>query len=284
MDIAYYPGCSLDGTAREYGESLEAVSLHLGVDLKELADWSCCGTSAGHVTDDRLALGLAARNLEIADHTGLDLLVPCAACYSRLKKGDYDIKQHPDAPEAPAGYKGEFEIIHAGDFFNDKVGLKAIADKVVKPLAGLKVVCYYGCLITRPPKVTGAVDADNPMSMDDIMTELGAEVKPWSFKTDCCGASHILTLPEVAHRMVAKLYDMAAEAGAEAIVCGCPMCQSNLDSWQGDISAATGKKYELPIFFFTELMGLAFGQTEVKKWLSRHAADPKPLLRKLNLL
>jgi heterodisulfide reductase subunit B2 len=284
MDVAYYPGCSLDGTAREYGESLEAVSRHLDVNLRELADWSCCGTSSAHITDDALALGLAARNLEIADHTGLDLLVPCAACYSRLKTGDHDIKQNPAGDFAPAHYKGEFQILHAGDFFNETVGLPAIADKVVKPLAGLKVVCYYGCLITRPPKVTGAADPDNPEAMDNIMAELGAEVKPWSFKTDCCGASHILTLPQVAYRMVAKLLDMAAEAGADAVVCGCPMCQSNLDSWQTDISRETGKTYEIPVFFFTELMGLAFGQPDTNKWLSRHAADPKPLLKSLNLL
>lgn len=273
----------MDGTAREYGESLEAVAETLGIDLKELKDWGCCGTSSAHVTDDGLALGLAARNLEIAAKTGLDLLVPCAACYSRLKNADRDLREGFKTEGFRGEYQGDFQIKHAGDFFRDNVAPALIAEKVVKPLGGLNVVCYYGCLITRPPKVTGAADPDDPTAMDDISGILGASVKPWSYKTDCCGASHILTLPQVAYRMVAKLLDMAAEAGAEAIVCGCPMCQSNLDSWQEQISEETGKSYDMPIFFFTELMGLAFGHPDVNKWFGRHAVNPRPLLKRLEL-
>jgi len=283
MEVSFYPGCSLDGTSREYGESTRAVARTLDVTLKELPDWSCCGTSSAHITDDKLALGLAARNLEIADRIGLDLITPCAACYSRLKTGDRDLRAGISTDGFKDEYKGDYNIKHLAGFFREDVGEAAIAARVVKPLKDLNVVCYYGCLITRPPKVTGAADPDNPEFIDDIMRTLGTTVKPWSFKTDCCGASHILTLPRVAYRMVAKLLDMAAEAGAEAIVCGCPMCQSNLDSWQPQISEQMEKSYQVPIFFFTELMGLAFGHPDVNKWLSRHAVDPRPLLQRLEL-
>ena len=166
----------------------------------------------------------------------------------------------------------------------EDVGEKAIQEKVTKPLKGLSPVCYYGCLITRPAKVTDARYPENPESMDNLMKTLGAEVKNWSYKTDCCGGDHILTLPEVAWKLMQKLLDMAEEAGADSIVAGCPMCQSNLDSRQKEISRETGKKYHVPVFYFTELMGLAFGDPSVEKWLSRHMVDPRPLLKQKGLL
>ena len=284
MDVSYYPGCSLGGVAREYGESTEAVAMMLGIELKELEDWSCCGAASAHVTNDMLALALPARNLGIADKTGLDLVVPCAACYSRLKTAEKELQSGKDIEGISGKYQGDFHIKHLTDFLWEDVGEKAILEKVKKPLKGLSPVCYYGCLITRPPKVTDARDPENPESMDNLMKTLGAEVKNWSYKTDCCGGDHVLTLPRVVWKLVQKLLDMAEEAGADSIVAGCPMCQSNLDSRQKEISRETGKKYHVPVFYFTELMGLAFGDPSVEKWLSRHMVDPRPLLKKKGLI
>ena len=284
MNVSYYPGCSLDGVAREYGESTEAVSRILGVELKELEDWSCCGAASAHVTNDMLALALPARNLEIADKAGLDLVVPCAACYSRLKTAEKELQAGKEIEGIADKYQGNFQIKHLTDFLWEDVGEKAILEKVKKPLKGLNPVCYYGCLITRPPKVTDASDPENPESMDNLLKTLGAEVRNWSYKTDCCGGDHILTLPEVAWKLMQKLLDMAEEAGADSIAAACPMCQSNLDSHQKEISQVAGKDYNTPIFYFTELMGLAFGDPSVEKWLSRHMVDPRPLLRQKGLI
>ena len=284
MDVSYYPGCSLDGIAREYGESTEAVSRILGVELKELEDWSCCGASSAHATSDMLARALPARNLGIAAKVGMDLVVPCAACYSRLKTAEKALLAGEEIEGISGQYQGNFGIKHLTDFFWEDVGEKVILEKVKKPLQGLNPVCYYGCLITRPPKVTDARNPDNPESMDNLMRTLGAEVKNWSYKTDCCGANHALTLPAVAWKLIQKLLDMAEEAGADSIVAGCPMCQSNLDTRQSEVSRETGKEYHRPIFYFTELMGLAFGDPSVEKWLSRHLVDPRPLLRQKGLL
>ncbi len=284
MKVAYYPGCSIEGIAREYGESLEAVARILGIELEELADWTCCGAASAHATDDMLALALPARNLKTADKTGLDLVIPCAACYSRLKHADKALRSGEKIEGVDDGYKGEFNVKHLVDFIWEKVGEKAILAKVKKSLGGLKAVCYYGCLITRPQKITGASDPDNPESMDNILKALGVEVKDWSYKTDCCGAEHVLTMPEVAWKMIQKLYDMAEEAGAEAIAVACPMCHSNLDTHQPEVSAQVGKQYSVPIFYFTELMGLAFGDPEANKWFARHFVDPGPLLREKGLL
>ncbi len=279
MKVSYYPGCSLDGTAREYGESTEAVAAAVGVELAELADWNCCGASSAHATSDALALSLPARNLGLADRAGHDVMVPCAACYSRLKAAERALADGVSIDGVDGSYQGNFQVKHVSDYFFHDVGLAAITAKQVKSLGDLNPVCYYGCLVTRPPRNTGAADADNPETVDAVLQALGAGVLPWSFKTDCCGSGHALTLPEVARHLIRKLLDMAAEAGADSIVCSCPMCHGNLDSWQNVISAETGQDYQVPIFYFTELLGLAFGHPDVDKWLGRHRVDPRPLLR-----
>jgi heterodisulfide reductase subunit B len=281
--VSYYPGCSLDGTAREYGESVREIAATLGIELRELPDWNCCGASSGHFTDDNLALALAARNLVIADKDGLDLVIPCAACYSRLKTAEKGLRSGKDIEGIPDTYRGNYRILHLTEFLWENIGEAAIIEHMKHPLEGLSPVCYYGCLITRPPDVTGAIDPDNPEAMDNIMATLGADVRNWSYKTDCCGASHMLTLPQVAIPIIQKIFDMAMEAGADSIVVGCPMCYTSLDSMQGDISRETGREYGVPIFFITELMSLAFG-VPVEKHLGRHTVDPRPLLRQKRLL
>ncbi len=284
MDVSYYPGCSLGGTAREYGESVEAVAKTLGVNLAELPDWNCCGSSSAHVTNDELAVALAARNLEIADRIGLDVAVPCAMCFSRLKVAEKALKSGKEIAGISHKYQGNLHVKHLVDFFWEDLGRQEILAKLKKPLKGLNPVCYYGCLITRPPSITDAANAEDPQSMDNILLTLGANVKNWSYKTDCCGGSLILTLPDIAHKLVQKLFDMAQEAGADCIVAGCPMCHNNLDCCQKEISQASGNHYDIPIFFFTELMGLAFGDQSVETWLSRHEADAISFLKQKGLL
>lgn len=284
MNVSYYPGCSLVGTAREYGESFEAVSKMLGIKLKELHDWNCCGASSAHATNDMLAVALAARNLEIADKAGLDLVVPCAACYHRLKVAENELLTGKAIEGISRKYKGDFRIKHSVDFFWEDVDEKALREKIKKPLHGLNPVCYYGCLTTKPPKVTDAKNPENPQAMDNLMKSLGANVRNWSYKTDCCGGSLIFTRPDIAKKLIGKLLNMAEEAGADCIVAGCPLCQSNLDTRMEEISKETGKKYSLPVFYFTELMGLAFGNPSAEKWISRHMIDPRPLLTQKGLI
>jgi heterodisulfide reductase subunit B len=284
MNVLYYPGCSLDGTAREYGESVEAVFKTLGIELQELPDWSCCGSSSAHVSNDKLSISLAARNLHIAEKIGLDMVVPCAACYQRLKVAEKILKEGEKVEGISTAYEGKSAIKHVADFLWEYAGESAIHSRVKKPLNGLKPVCYYGCLTTRPPKVTDATRPEDPRSMDNIAGALGADVHNWSYKTDCCGGNMILTRPDIAHRLVQKLLDMAIEADANCIVVSCPMCFSNLDSPQKEISQATGKQYQVPIYYITELMGIAFGDAAAEKWLHRHITDPVPLLKQLGLL
>ena len=284
INVSYYPGCSLDSTAKEYGESIEAICNSHEIKLTELDDWNCCGASSAHIVSDLLATALPARNLEIADKAGLNLVVPCAACYQRLKMAEKALLAGKDIEGISRKYEGNFAIKHFANFIWEDVGEKAISAKVKKPLEGLKPVCYYGCLTVRPPKITDAKNPEDPRSMDKIMQSLGADVKSWSYKTDCCGASLILTRPDIARKLIQKLLDMAEEAGANCIVTGCPMCFSNLDSRQKSVSQASGKEYKIPIFYFSELMGLAFADPAAQKWLGRHIIDARPLLREKGLI
>lgn len=284
MKVSYYPGCSMSGTAKEYGESLESISKTLEVELKQLPDWTCCGSSSAHVSDDDLAVALSARNLLIAQRAGMDVMVPCAMCYGRFKVAEKELLKGRRIEGLDGEYKGEIQIKPAHEFFWQKVGDDALKQQIKKSLEGLNPVCYYGCLTARPPEVTDCPDPENPMDIDRLMKALGTKVKSWSYKTDCCGGSLILTRPDIAKKLIQKLLDMAQESGADCIVAACPMCQMNLDSRQEEIGKEIGKEYGMPVFFFTELMGLAFGNQSVKKWLGRHEVNPIPLLQQKGLI
>lgn len=279
MKVSYYPGCALHGTAREYDESTQAVSRLLGVELCELPDWNCCGASSAHGRDDALAYNLVARNLAIAAQQDMDVVIPCAACYSRFKTAE---KVSGDAKKS--GGKSNFLIRNLLEFFATAQLWEKIPVLRKRPLAGMKVVCYYGCLLVRPPRIAGTPNHENPEIMDRLMTLLGAESIPWSYKTDCCGGSLALTRKDIVQDLTQRLCNQAVEAGAEAVVAACPLCQANLDTRQDKISAGTGGQQGLPIFYFTELMGLAFGHPQAPKWLRKHFIDPGKLLLAKGLL
>ena len=162
--------------------------------------------------------------------------------------------------------------------------ISAVRGRVTRPLRGLAGVAYYGCLSQRPPKITDAESPENPMSMDDLMDVIGMEVRPWSYKTDCCGVSLTLTRTDVVRKLSGDLFEAAQEAGAECLVTDCPMCQSNLDTQQTEIEAERGKRYGLPVFYLTELMALSFGDPRAARWWKKHFVDPRPLLASKGLL
>lgn len=283
MKVSYYPGCALEGSSREYNESTKGVFSALSIDLEELEDWSCCGASSGHVTDEYLAMALPMRNLVIAEQKGQDLIVPCMACFNRLKRAEKEGPGHADISKE-FKYSGKNKVLHILDYLGRHEILDRIGKEVKRPLKGLKVVPYYGCLYVRPPKITDVKDYEDPQSMDAILEALGAEVMPWSFKTDCCGGNLALTRTDLLKKMAERLFKMAKDADAEALVVACPMCQVNLDSREEEIAQEVGKDYDMPIYYVTELIGVALGLPDVTKWLGRHFLDPIPLLKGKGLL
>lgn len=282
MKVSYYPGCSLHGTAKEYDQSVRSVSRALGIDLEEIEDWSCCGASSAHNTNFKLSIALPARDLITAEKKAQDVMVPCAACFNRLKTTEHHLCHDPklkaEIEEIVGGrYQGSVAIRNPIDIIANDIGLGELAAKVVKPLAGLKPVSYYGCLLLRPPEVCRFDNAENPVLLDKILNVLGAEARPWSFKTDCCGGSLTISKTAIVTTMVDKLMKMAREAGANCVVTACPVCTANLD-----MRPSAGK--ELPIFYFTELAALAMGQEGTEGWWKLHRTDPRPLLQGLGLI
>lgn len=283
MKVSYYPGCSLHSTGLEYGESTEEVCQILDVELEEISDWNCCGAGSAHCTDETLAIELATRNLSTAEKTGLDLVIPCAACFQRFKVAEKHIIEEKE-PAIDTPYQGKVPVKHLLDFLSEETLIEAIKGKIEKPLTGLKAVCYYGCLITRPPDITDAKKYDNPQNMDDLLTLLGAETYSWSYKTDCCGGSLMLSRPDIVTELSGKLILKAEEAGADCVVTACPLCQANLDTKQGLMSKNWGRKVHFPTFYFTELLGLALGSPKAESWLKKHIIDPRDLLKSKGLL
>ncbi len=283
MKVSYYPGCSLHGTAKEYDQSVRAVSSALGIDLAEVEDWSCCGATSAHSTNFKLSVALPARNLVLIESAGdKEVMVPCAACFNRFKSAQHHLA-HDDRLKAEIDgiigrpYQGTVTVKHPIGLFHDDVGMDTIAQKVVKRLTGLKPVSYYGCLLVRPPEVCQFENYENPCMLDEILGALGAEVKQWSFKTDCCGGSLTISRTDVVRNLVDRLMTMAREAGANCVVTACPVCMANLDT-------RAGENVKLPVFYFTELMALAMGVPGPADWFKLHMVDPTPLMSGLGLM
>jgi heterodisulfide reductase subunit B len=279
--IAYYPGCSLHSTSKEFNVSTQAVCKALDMHLIEPDGWVCCGSSAAHRADPEAALRLPMENLAIIEQSGFDeVTMPCAACFSRHKAALYEIRHsadHREAVDKAIGYEYQdsLKVSSLGEAIFRRVGPEEVARRVKQPLKGLRVVCYYGCLLTRPPQVTEAEHPENPTELDALMSALGAEVIDWSYKTTCCGAAHSLTRPDIVLNLSGRLVQAARQAGADAIVVACPLCHTNLDARQFQMKLGD----ELPVLYFTQLMVLALGLPEKSAALNKNIVDPRPLLR-----
>jgi heterodisulfide reductase subunit B len=293
---AFYPGCTLHSTGVEFGASSELVCQTLDLEMVEIPDWNCCGASSAHSMDPTLFLALPARNLARAQQVGLsDIAIPCAACYSRLAAADLALQQNGAFRAMMESvldfeYEGRVRPRNLLDILANDLSGEALTAKIKKPLDGLKVVAYYGCLLIRPPEYTGRWDdPEHPQTMDHIIELMGAEAMPWSYGVDCCGGSLTLNRSDVVVHLVDKLALAAHEAGADALVTACPMCMANVDGrqlYRGGPPLPRPPKpgYQpLPIFYFTELMALAYGLS-LKKVLAKHLVDPRPLLGRLALV
>lgn len=266
MKLLYYPGCSLEGTARDYDDSIKEVARLLELELEELEDWNCCGASSAHMTDHALAIELSMRNLMLAKGRGADLLVPCSACFQRLCSADHALRGDPQR-WGQKQYEPDFEIIHLTNLLARPEHLERIAREVKHSLKGLKLACYYGCLSLRPPLITGATDHEDPRNLERIISALGAEPVRWSHKTECCSGSLTMARPDIARQLVSDVAEAARHGGAKALVTDCPMCQANLESRQVDGAGKSDGARPLPVFFATELVAAALEEKKrAKRW------------------
>ncbi len=283
--VAYYPGCSLHSTSPEFDLSTRAICEALDVRLIEPGGWICCGSSAAHRSDPEAALRLPMENLSLIEQSGFhEVTMPCAACFNRHKAAQYEIRQHEQARRQAAksiGYRYQdlVQVNTLAQTLLKHAGIEKISQRVKRPLQGLRVVTYYGCLLTRPPHVTEAENPENPTDLDEIVRALGAEVRDWSYKTTCCGATHSLTRPDIVLKLSGSLIQHARQVGADMIIVACPLCHTNLDARQFQMTAAAETPpAPLPVLYFTQLMALAFDLPPKAAALQKNMVDPWPLL------
>lgn len=283
MKYAYFPGCSLESTGKEFGESTMLVAEALGIELEEIHDWNCCGATSGHALDHRLSVALPARTLGLAEAMGADVVAPCAACYNRMRSAEVELKSNKALrdeinADLEKPFEGKITVKSALEVFTAPNVLEKVEAKLSRRLEGLKPACYYGCLLLRPPKVLGFDNAENPVSMDRMMTTLGAEPVDWYFKNECCGASFGISKSEIVVKLVGDIVSNAKKQGANCIVTACPLCMTNLEMRQAAAGKIRGEDLTMPVFYFTELIGLALEVPGVKKCFASHLVDVNPAL------
>lgn len=283
MKYAYYPGCSSHSSGKEYEASTRLVAKNLGLELVDIPDWSCCGATAAHGKSHLLNIALPARNLALAEEMGLDVVTPCAACYQQLANAHKEVREDAKLREKVNQVVGK----------NYKASIKAksilevigsldpdyIKAQVVKPLKGLVVAAYYGCLLVRPPSVTGFDDPENPVFIDRLMQLAGAEIVDWPHKTECCGGALQVSNLEVVARMLDKIFREAVKSGANCFVVACPLCHFNLDACQQSCNKILGTSYEIPVFYFTQLLGLAMGLNQKELQFDSHFTGTQKALK-----
>jgi heterodisulfide reductase subunit B len=290
MEVAYFPGCSLHSSSELYDVQCKAVLGRLGISLREIADWNCCGATSAEKTNEFLAIALPARNLGIADATGLaEIMVPCSSCYSRMLVAKERLAADPGMREeinAELAEKvaGTTKVSTILEVLLPLVKSGELGKKVERKLEGLVPACYYGCLLTRfPSTVPVSDDVENPMGMETVCRALGAAPVEWSYKTDCCGASATVNDAEESFLLISRILKDALARGANCIVTTCPMCQVNLDVYQEQVRARHGIAARLPVYLITELVGVALGMDARELQVDRHLEEAVGLLRELKL-
>ena len=273
MKIGYYPGCSLKGSSREYNESLQAIAPELGVELVEIPDWNCCGSTAAHNLNRELSLALPARVLALAEQAGLEeVLVPCAACFNRLLQTRHELLENDQLRNRIVEvigmeYRGSARIVNIIELL-ERLGPE-LESRIRQPFQH-RVACYYGCLLVRPPNIVRFDRPEEPQSMDVIMRRVGADPIDWAFKTECCGAGFTMSRTDLVGRLCGQILGDAADRGAEAMVVACPMCHSNLDMRRKPSEKQAGRRFSLPVLYITQVVGLTLGIDSRRLGLKRH--------------
>ncbi len=285
-EYAYFPGCSALATSRDYEASTQGVARVLGLKLVELDDWNCCGTTLVNAMDKKQALVLAARNLALAEKTGRDLVTGCSGCYlsflksSKLLAENAGLREEIQNALAAGGmdYEGPVRIRHLLEILAEDSDEESVRRQVKRPLTGLKVACYYGCQIGRP--FAEADDEEDPQLMDKLVGWLGAEAVPFPLKAKCCGGMLMTAQPQIGQELTGKVLKNAKAGGADCVITACPLCQINLEAYQGKAGEAVDADCKIPVLYFTQLMGTAFGLSPKELALSACFTPVRAMLAK----
>ena len=283
-EYAYFPGCSLEKLAIGYHVSALETANKLGMKLREIEDWNCCGSTTYFHIDELLAYTLSARNLAIAEKTGLELVAPCSACYKNMYftvahvKKDPDLAEHINYALEEDGlhFSGKINVRHLMEIYVEDIGTEEIKNKVTHPLEGVRVAPYYGCQILRPKK--DHMDIEHPLFFEELLTAIGSIPVDYPLKTRCCGGSLIISSRPAALTMVRNLLQSAVDRQASVIATACPMCQVNLECYQQSVNQEFGTNYSIPVLYFTQLVGLALGIPPQKLGIGKELVSALPVL------
>lgn len=275
VEIGYYPGCALHGSSNDYETSARTCLAKLGVSLRELDDWICCGATAAHSLNHKLAVALPARNLAIAERDGMnEMLAPCPMCSMELIKARKAVKQDDKLRReiseiVELKFDGKTSVCNLIEIFQ-RIGIDKIKEVATRPLEEFKPACYYGCLLTRPADVLEFDDCEHPQSMETLLNTLGAQCVDWNYKTECCGAGLTMADEGTVLDLSNKILSNAAQHGANCLVVACPMCHVNLDMKQADIERKHGTRHAMPVYYLSDLVGLAIGLDKQALGIDRH--------------
>lgn len=290
MNFAYYPGCSARGSSKDYEMSTQAVCKALDINLVDIPDWNCCGSTPAHAVDTELSAALCVRNLDIAAQQQAELLLtPCPSCLSNLKLASKRMEDPAfrvrvdellDGPSA----KNFPPVTSVMQGIAENFDMDAIAARVRKSLKGLRLAAYYGCLMSRPAEIMNFGDPENPTLMESMLAACGAEMVDFPLKTACCGASFGIPERVMTARNSGRILDLATQLGVDAVIVACPLCQMNLDLRQPQASKEMGTSFNLPVLYFTQMMGIAFGLDHKELGLNKLRVSAEGLIRKLDEL
>ncbi len=290
MELAYFPGCTLHASSRTYDVQTKLVMEKLGITLRELEDWNCCGATSACKTSDFLSVAMPARNLAIADAMGFEkLVIPCSGCFSRMLSAQKRMAMDPALKDRINGelkrkITGKTRIMSILALLLESIDTGILKDRISRKLSGLRAVCYYGCMQTRfSEDVPILENVENPQSMESIMETLGADTLDWNSKTNCCGASASINDPDISDALMAAILKEALARDVHCLVTSCPMCQLNLDTYQDRVRKKYGIEREIPVYFITEMVGLAMGKDLFQLQIDRHLVDSVELLKELGL-
>lgn len=286
MTIGYYPGCSLSGTAKDYDISIRKMCDRLGIKLREIEDWNCCGASSAHATNHKLSVLLPARNQALADQQGLDyVLAPCAACLNRqvtarkaLMESEELRAELKSVMGSETGCKSRFIGVMQ---LLEGMGPEEIKKRVTHPLKELPLACYYGCLLVRPFDSMGYDDPENPTKMEAIIEALGAKPVDWAYKVECCGAGLTMAQQEMIEDLTHKIAKNASNNGAGAFVVACPLCHTNLDMRQAGMRKRYNDIAEMPVYYISDLVAMACGASPEEVALDKHFVPATGMVRNL---
>ena len=286
MIYSYYPGCTNKSTGVDYDMSFKAFFSKLDIEIEEVKNWICCGASSAHASSKLLPIILTVQNLAEIERANLsEVVVPCVGCYYRFKKSIHETGHDPsllNTANEIIGYQfqNKVKVLNPLEIINDEIKL-LISKRIKKDLSDIKMVSYYGCVLTRHPKIMQFDNCEYPTSMDNILKVIGINTLRWSHKTECCGVSLSFTRSDIVMRLTNNILEDAEGVGADAIVVACPLCYLNIDTRQQEINKVYKKNYNIPVFYFTQVLGLALGCSPKELGLEKNFMNASSLLGRI---